>query len=279
MSCQIHPETNYHSQALLDTEKVPQRTFATKISPNFRVNFLVRFASKPMFYWVNGPVTPSNRSENSLALFVRFFGFGVLFGLLTLTPRVNCRKRGGFPAEKGTFGRSRFLGRGCDEALFTQKKQRFFSEVGGGNSVNEGFGKDFYRKGNSVKRFGPFTERRTLKTEKLLSSSPSTENRLLFGGAHSKKPLEIAEGFQGSRIKSASQLSQDRFLVDDENVGSWKTARLFVGPHCVTLPAVVAHLPIVVLVTVESYAVFRLEVACRIKNISYSSLWSMETAP
>ena len=24
--------------------------------------------------------------------------------------------------------------------------------------MNEGFGKDFYRKGNSVKRFGPFTE-------------------------------------------------------------------------------------------------------------------------
>ena len=25
--------------------------------------------------------------------------------------------------------------------------------------MNEGFGKDFYRKGNSVKRFGPFAER------------------------------------------------------------------------------------------------------------------------
>ena len=33
-----------------------------------------------------------------------------------------------------------------------------FSEQGGGNSVNQGFGKDFYRKGNSVKSFGPFTE-------------------------------------------------------------------------------------------------------------------------
>ena len=31
------------------TEKVPQRTFATKISPNFRANFLVLFASKPLF--------------------------------------------------------------------------------------------------------------------------------------------------------------------------------------------------------------------------------------
>ena len=40
---------------------------------------------------------------------------------------------------------SRFLGRGCDEALFSDKKG-FFSEKGGGNSVNRGFGKDFYRK-------------------------------------------------------------------------------------------------------------------------------------
>ena len=37
-------------------------------------------------------------------------------------------------------------------------KKGVFSEKGGGNSVNEGLGKDFYRKGNSVKRFGPFTE-------------------------------------------------------------------------------------------------------------------------
>ena len=37
-------------------------------------------------------------------------------------------------------------------------KKRIFSEKGGGNSVNQGFGKDFYRKGNSVKRSGPFSE-------------------------------------------------------------------------------------------------------------------------
>ena len=41
---------------------------------------------------------------------------------------------------------------------FSVKKKVFFSEKGGGNSVNRGFGKDFYRKGNSVKKFGPFTE-------------------------------------------------------------------------------------------------------------------------
>ena len=52
---------------------------------------------------------------------------------------------------------SRFLGRGCDEELFSEKKV-VFSEKGGGNSVNGWFGKDLYRKGNSVKRSGRFSE-------------------------------------------------------------------------------------------------------------------------
>ena len=63
--------------------KGTQRTFATKISLNFRVNFLARFASKPLFYWV---VTGS-----PIELFRQFFGtvraifgFGVLFGLLNM---------------------------------------------------------------------------------------------------------------------------------------------------------------------------------------------------
>ena len=38
------------------------------------------------------------------------------------------------------------------------KKKGLFGEKGGSNSVNERFGKDFYRKGNSVKRSGPFNE-------------------------------------------------------------------------------------------------------------------------
>ena len=52
---------------------------------------------------------------------------------------------------------SRFSGRGCDEALFSEKKGGF-QWKGGGNSVNGGFGKGFYRKGNSVKRSGRFSE-------------------------------------------------------------------------------------------------------------------------
>ena len=48
------------------------------------------------------------------------------------------------------------LGRGCEEALLSKK--RLFSEKGGGNSVNERLGKEFYKKDNSVKRSGPFSE-------------------------------------------------------------------------------------------------------------------------
>ena len=54
--------------------------------------------------------------------------------------------------------RKRFWGRGCDIALFSEKKG-VFSEKRGGDSVNElGLVRIFYRKGNSVKRSGPFTE-------------------------------------------------------------------------------------------------------------------------
>ena len=53
--------------------------------------------------------------------------------------------------------RSRFLGRGCKETLFSKKKV-LFSEKRGRDSVNEGFGKALYRRGNSVKRSGPFNE-------------------------------------------------------------------------------------------------------------------------
>ena len=37
-------------------------------------------------------------------------------------------------------------------------KKGVFSKNEGGNSVNEGFGNDFFRKGNSMKTCGPFSE-------------------------------------------------------------------------------------------------------------------------
>ena len=51
---------------------------------------------------------------------------------------------------------SRVLGRGCDEALFSEKKG--FSVKRGRQFSEWGLGKDFYRKSNSVKRFGRFSE-------------------------------------------------------------------------------------------------------------------------
>ena len=43
-----------------------------------------------------------------------------------------------------------------DATKHFSEKKGFFSEKGGGNSVNQGFGKVLYRKGNSVKRFERF---------------------------------------------------------------------------------------------------------------------------
>ena len=47
---------------------------------------------------------------------------------------------------------------GGDATKHFSVKKGVFSEKGGGNSVNGGFGKDLYRKGNSVKRSRPFSE-------------------------------------------------------------------------------------------------------------------------
>ena len=68
-----------------------------------------------------------------------------------LLPSAELRK-----AKPGVF-KEPIFGKGMRRSTF-QLKKGFFSETGGGNSLNEGLGKDFYRKDNSVKRFGPFTE-------------------------------------------------------------------------------------------------------------------------
>ena len=65
---------------------------------------------------------------------------------------------------------------GRDPTKHFSVKKGVFNEKGGGNRVNEGFGKAFYRKGNSVKRSGHSPNCRTLKTEKLLSSSTSQKS-------------------------------------------------------------------------------------------------------
>ena len=43
-----------------------------------------------------------------------------------------------------------------------------------------------------------------------------------FRGAHRRKPQEITRGFKGSRVKNASQLSQEKGLPSSgRNVGKW----------------------------------------------------------
>ena len=59
-------------------------------------------------------------------------------------------------------------GRGCDEAEITEEKRLFTR-----HSVNEDFGKELYRKGDSVKRFWPFSESPDSENWLLLRSSPS----------------------------------------------------------------------------------------------------------
>ena len=71
------------------------------------------------------------------------------------------------------------FGKGMRQSSF-QWTKGFFSEKGGGNSVNQGFGKDFYRKGNSVKRFGLFTEPPDSENWKVAVLIPFPKNQLLI---------------------------------------------------------------------------------------------------
>ena len=62
------------------------------------------------------------------------------------------------------------------------EKKGFFSEKGGGNSVNQGFGKDFYRKSRfseEVRAIHRTAGVWKVKTEKLLSSPPSRKSALI----------------------------------------------------------------------------------------------------
>ena len=84
-------------------KKVPRRNCVTKILRNVRVNFLVRFASKPLFYWL--------RPSNPLELFSKFFGAVCAMLWLCdslLTPRVQvsfskCHFSLGYFASTGEF--------------------------------------------------------------------------------------------------------------------------------------------------------------------------------
>ena len=65
----------------LGTEKVPQRNCVTKILPNVRVNFLVRFASKPLFYWAMTQWPPRIVQKILWCCSCDFLALWLLFGL------------------------------------------------------------------------------------------------------------------------------------------------------------------------------------------------------
>ena len=60
---EIWPQSRFNCRVSSGTEKVPQRTWATKILPNFRVNFRLLFASKTLVLL-----------GSALELFRKFFG-------------------------------------------------------------------------------------------------------------------------------------------------------------------------------------------------------------
>ena len=86
-------------------------------------------------------------------------------------------------------------------------KKRFFSEKGGGNSVNEGFGKDFHRKCNSVKRSGPFSAPPASEDWKFAVLIPSRKSALIKKGFKSQtcvSELRLGPLFAAGRGHSVS---------------------------------------------------------------------------
>ena len=83
--------------------------------------------------------------------------------------------------------------------------------------MNQGFGKDFYRKGNSVKRFGPFTEPPDSENLKVAFTEPPDSENLkvavlipcpkigsYLGSRFDPRPnrVTIVHLIQGGRAKS-----------------------------------------------------------------------------
>ena len=54
-----------------------------------------------------------------------------------------------------------------------------------------------------------FVQRNAFSCRKMHLPALKKKQSFLGGGAHGRKPQEIAEGFQGSRIKNTSRLSQE----------------------------------------------------------------------
>ena len=147
-----------------------------------RADFWMRIMRRSSFQWKKGQgqilavwILATKLPNSDLNFAVDFF---LLFfprkKAWKNPPKIPRRIHPGLCSEKcpSDFCRSLFL------------KKGLFSEKGGGNSLNEGFGKDFYRKGNSVKRSGRFSEPPDSENWKLLS--PSQKSALILGKGSQK---------------------------------------------------------------------------------------------
>ena len=67
--------------------------------------------------------------------------------------------------------------------------------MGSSHSMNEGIGKEFYRKGNSVKRFRPFSESPDSKKLKYSALIPFPDLPFLASLGHSKENHPKKQGF------------------------------------------------------------------------------------
>ena len=87
------------------------------------------------------------------------------------------------------------LGRGCNEAEISEEK-RLFTEWGPGIQRMKAFGKELYRKGNSMKKFRPFSESPDSKKLKfsVLIPFPKFSLRLCFKSPRPHIPCRRAAG-------------------------------------------------------------------------------------
>ena len=92
----------------------------------------------------------------------------------------------------------RFLGMGCDEALFSEKKG-FSVKRGGGNSVNGGLVRISTGKAIQWRGPGHSVNCRTLKSEKLLCSSPSRKSAPTRV-RQEKRSVRLSFGFGECRV-------------------------------------------------------------------------------
>ena len=121
--------------------------------------------------------------EDSLLHIISLLGRpGCIFGL---TEELGWRVQTLSPKTGHAILRSRFWE--GDATKHFSVKRKGFSVKGGGHSVNEGFGKDFYRKGSSVKRSGPFNEAPDPKL-KSCCLHPLPENQLLMPAGSAREP-------------------------------------------------------------------------------------------